>query len=240
MSSTLPAAATFPRARVPLAAAAAGVTFVVLSVLGIATVKNSPAAHAAPAEVLRYFRAQRTQILHNTVLLSLANGALIVFFAHLRTLLSRRSSPSALPTLALVASVLLCAIGAATAVLPAALAHYGTIDIDPTTAVLVREIYFTGNAFSAMPAALAVISVGLAARKANALPNWLMPLSLAVGALELSASLTLIGAGAAAPDGALGTSALFGSLTMWVLILSITLAVRHTPTADTSAAGLES
>ncbi len=248
MTSAAPAgttwpAATDPRSRDALAAAAAGGIFVVLSVLGIATVKHSPAAHAAPADVLRYFRLQRTQILRTTILLSLANGALLIFFAYLRTLLAERSSsersaPATLPTLALVASGVLCAIGAATAALPAALAHYGTTGIDPMTTVLVREIYFTGNAFSAMPAALAVVSIGLAARTAPALPTWLAPLSFIIGALELTASLTLIGSGAAAPDGALGTSALFGSLTMWVLVVSVSLTARYRRTAEGSKSGL--
>lgn len=161
-------------------AAVAGLTFGILSITGIATIGQFPHAGDPPALVVRFFTQHRNAVLTTTMLLSLGNGAHLVFFGYLRSVLHRprADSPQAdspLPTLAFGAPVLLCAIGAA----------------------------------------------------AEVLPKWLGALSGLIAVAELGATFTLRGAGTFfSPGGTYGTGVLFGSLTMWVLVVSLVLLTR--------------
>jgi len=94
-------------------AGAAGLTFGVLSLIGIVSIGHFPKSAQPGTEFVSFLTDHRSSILTTNVLLSLANGALLVFFAYLRPLLSAGGRSSTLPMLAFGASVLFCALGAA-------------------------------------------------------------------------------------------------------------------------------
>ncbi len=208
-------------------AGAAGLTFGVLSLIGIASIGHFPKSTQAGSAFVSFITDHRSSILTTNVLLSLANGALLIFFAYLRTLLSAGGRSSTLPLLAFGASVLFCALGAAGAMLPASLAYYGTAGIDPTLVRLLVTAYFATNAFSALPVALAVGAVGLSSARGGILPRWFALASIVVALPQLGATLTLLGAGDFfSPEGDYGTAVLFGSLTIWALAASVLLLAR--------------
>ncbi|GAC1611711.1 MAG: hypothetical protein NVS3B26_27280 [Mycobacteriales bacterium] len=225
---TLAEPLTPPRAgdlRLRNTAAIAGLCFVALSITGIVSLGPLPSVHDGAQQLLARLTAHRDAQLRTTALLSLANGALLIFFAHLKALTSRTQPSSPWPSLALTAAGLLCALGAATSAAPAALAFFKAPGPQANDALLAQQTYYAGNALSAMPAALAVASIALASR--TLLPHWLRAASAAVAALQLSSTASLFGSGSTAPDGALTTSALFGSLTLWALAVSLTLLLRR-------------
>lgn len=196
----------------------AGLAFAALSIAGIATVGRVPAPDAATPVVDVWLHVHRSAVLRTDMLLSLANGALLVFFAYLASSL-RGDEHRALELLTNAGAVLLCAIGAATAALPAAAAYFGTVAPDIERVLL--GVYFVANAFSAMPAALAVGTIALAAHLARAFPRWLIVASGAAAGAQLLATLTLLGHGATGPAGRLATTAVFGSLTLWTAVVSV-------------------
>ncbi len=202
-------------------AGGAGLAFVLLSIVGIATIGHYPRPEETASAYVRYFAEHRDAILLTNALLSLANGALIIYFAHIKTSLSTQAQPSPLPTLAFAGCLLLCALGAAGAALTAGLAWFGTSGVPPAVVKLLQNLYYTTNAFSAMPAALAVGSVALAAAARGA-ARWLVLFSAAIAAIELAATFTLQGHGSFfSPAGTFGAPILYGSLTMWVLVTSL-------------------
>lgn len=208
-------------------AGAAGLTFGVLSLIGIASIGHFPKSTQPGTEFVSFLADRRSSILTTNVLLSLANGALLVFFAYLRTLLSAGGRSSTLPMLAFGASVLFCALGATAAALPASLAFYGTAGIDPTLVRLLISVYFATNAFSALPVALAVGAVGLSSARGAILPRWFALASIVAAVLQLGATLTLLGGGDFfSPEGDYGTAVLFGSFTIWALAASVLLLTR--------------
>ncbi len=223
--------------------AGAGLVFVVLSIAGIATIGHFPQPTDPPAQFVTYFTLHRNAILTTNVLLSLANGALLIWFALLCHTLLETGTRSPLPTLAFGAAILLCALGAAGAMLPAGLAHYGTTGLEPGTVRLLQNIYYTSNAFSALPAALAVGARGALPHTDRVLPRWLSLVSVAIAVVELVATFTLKSDGDFfSPAGTYGTAILFGSLTAWVLLVTVTLSLtaarpclsasRETPSVD--------
>ena len=216
-------------ARASRIAGAAGLTFSVLSLLGIASIGHFPNPTEDGAAFVAFLTDHRSSILTTNVLLSLANGALLVFFTYLRTLLSAGARTSPLPSLAFAAAVLFCALGAGAATLPASLAYYGTTGIDPTLVRLLVTTYFAANAYSAMPVAVAVGAVGLASIRGTILPRWFALASITTAALQLGATFTLLGSGDLfSPHGDYGTTVLFGSLTIWTLTASVLLPTRAT------------
>jgi len=208
-------------------AGAAGLTFGVLSIIGIASIGHFPKSTQAGSAFVSFLTDHRSSILTTNVLLSLANGALLVFFTYLRALLSADGRSRTLPTLAFGASVLFCALGAAGAMLPASLAFYGTAGIDPTLVRLLVTVYFATNAFSALPVALAVGAVGLSSARSGILPRWFALASIVVAVLQLGATFTLLGGGDFfSPEGDYGTAVLFGPFTIWALAASVLLLTR--------------
>ena len=220
-------------ARASRTAGAAGLTFGVLSLLGIASIGHFPHPTQDSSAFVAFLTDHRSSILTTNVLLSLANGALLVFFTYLRTLLSAGAPASPLPTLAFAAAVLLCALGAGAAMLPASLAYYGTTGIDPALVRLLVTTYFAANAYSAMPVAAAVGAIGLSSVPGTILPRWFALASLAAATLQLGATFTLLGSGDIfSPHGDYSTTVLFGSLTLWTLtasVLLLTRAKQHQP-----------
>ena len=196
--------------------AVAGAAFVVLSVAGIALIGSEPSLRADPSQLTAYLHDHANAVLTTNALLSLANGALIVFVATLQTTL-----PSYGRAICLVAVTLLCAIGASTAAIPAALAHYGTAGLGPQQVHALVSIYFAGNAFSALPAALLLGTVAVAATRDLGRPR-LGFLSGLVATIQLAMTFSLLGHGSLAPDSHLTTGAIFGLLTLWVAAISIT------------------
>jgi hypothetical protein len=208
------------------AGACAGILFAALSLLGIATIGRYPAGHDSAAAYVQYFLGHRAAILRTNALLSLANGALIVYFAHLRTALAARDRDSALPSIAFGGALLVCALGAAGAMLTAGLAWFGPAGIPAPMVKLLQDLYYTMNAFSAVPAALAVGAVAVAGLRLGA-ERWLVGLSAVVALVELAATFTLQGSGDFfSPAGAFGAPILYGSLTLWVLVVSVRALVR--------------
>ena len=162
----------------------------------------------------------------------MANGALVVFFASLHATLRTEDSP-VFEHVAVAGAVLLCAIGAAAAMLPAAAAYYQPAS--PEIARTLLSAYFVANALSAMPAALAVLTTGIAARAARRFPRWLVNVSVLTALVELSATTSLAERGALSPHGPVTMTALFGSLTLWTAIVSVYTLARPSSLAPSGA-----
>lgn len=198
--------------------AAAGLAFVLLSVVAIALISNEPTLGDAPRQLTAYLHDHRHTVLTTNALLSLANGALIVFVVSLQ-----RTLPDYCRAVSLVAVTLLCSIGASTAAIPAALAHYGTAGLTPQQVHVLVSIYFAGNAFSALPAALLLGSVAVAASREHARPA-LATFSGVAAAIQLTMTFSLLGHGIFSPDSHATTGAIFGLLTIWVAVVSVVAA----------------
>lgn len=210
--------------------AASGLIFVALSLTGIITIGGLPKPSESAPRYVTFFLEHRDSILTTNVLLSMANAALLIWFAVLRTRLGANARDSTLPALAFGSAVLFCALGAAAAMMPAGLAYYGPAGIAPATVRLCMDFYYVSNAFSATAIALAIGATALAGRAGTtpALPRWICSVSYLVATAELSATLTLKSKGAFSPDGAYGTGVVFGALTIWVLTTTITILTTNT------------
>jgi hypothetical protein len=195
--------------------ALAGLTFVVLSVIGIAMIGSEPHLNATPQLLAGYLRNHRTALLTTNALLSVANGALLVFAVSLR-----RWMPDYAKSLVVVAAGVLCAIGAATATIPAALAHYGTSGFSDAQTRTLMAVYYTGNAFSAMPAALIVGTVAVVAARGGG-RRVLAGASAAIALVQVAMTFTLLGSGSFAPDAGSTAGVIFGLLTLWVAAVSV-------------------
>lgn len=207
----------------------AGLVFVLLSIVGIALITKEPALSDSPRLLVSYLHTHRHRVLTTNALLSLANGALIVFVVSLR-----RTLPAACGDLCLIAVTLLCAIGATTAAIPAALAHYGTAGLTAAQVHTLVSIYFAANAFSALPAALLLGAVAVAAARDLA-RSALAIVSGVFATVQLLMTFSLLGSGAFSPDSHSVTGAIFGPLTLWVAFVSIT-AARGRASRPTGAA----
>lgn len=205
---------------------ASAVIFGVLSIAGIASIGHFPSPSASPTLTAAYVAVHADAMLRTNVLLSLANGALLAFFACLVAVLGRLKEKHPLLTLAFGGAVLLSAIGAASASIIGGMAHFGTAGVPDAVVKLLLELYLASNAFSAMPAALAVGSVGCFALVHGGLPRPLALATVVVAALELGVTITILGHGTG-PAGAYATGGLFGSLTMWSLVTGVVVGLAR-------------
>lgn len=196
--------------RVPGIWRAAGVGFVVVTLVSEILKGDSPSPTGPAATIVAYLADNRSGILAGAYvqMLGLFLLALVALAAVERLWLAgrRREAP-----LAALGGVLLLAAYTAYVFLTAALGFGAGTDAEPATAKALWEVRFVAETFIAFPAALLVGSVAAGSVRTSTFPRW-----YAWGSV-LSAVAFLVGGAAVARNGLFAPDGGYGFILFWLL-----------------------
>lgn len=208
--------------------AAAGVGFVVLTLVSELLKGDSPSPTGPAATIVSYLADHRSGILAGAYvqMLGLFLLALVALGAARRLWLAERQLEA---TLAAFGGVLLIGAYTTYVFLTAALGFGAGTDAEPATAKALWEIRFVAETFIAFPAALLVGSVAAGSVRTRTFPRWYAWGSAVASVAFLIGGATLARNGFFAPDGGYGFI-LFWLLPLWVAVTGFV--TRRQPRAD--------
>ena len=227
-------------------AAATGIAFVVLGIIALVVVPQSPQPDASSAEVAAYFTDNRSGILAQTYLFAVAGIFFLWFLGSLRSQLRRAEGGTGrLSAVAFAGGIAtFAAFGTGSgisAALAAGIAPQGDFAVSNAFFELGSQV-FSGVSF---PVIVLSLAASIAILRYRAFPDWLGWLGLAVTLTGIIGSFALFAdSGFFAPGGGFSYVA-FGLFFVWFLLLSVVLVqqlpvaapVRATPTRTRTTAG---
>lgn len=186
---------------------------------------GTPAADAAPAEVLAFFTAQRTPLLVGVVLFALGYVLLLTLGAAIRQRLRAAGDTSGMPDLAFGASLWTIVIGTV-GQLAVGAAAFRAPELDAATAQTMSDV--ATLSFTVIGAAFAgfIGAASISAGATRAWPRWLTWVGAVAAVLNLAKLFTLFATtGPLAPEGLLTFAALI-SIWVWTIAVGVVLVVR--------------
>ncbi|MEC3974362.1 hypothetical protein [Amycolatopsis sp. H20-H5] len=204
-----------------VAHAASGIISLLILATTILVLSPIPPFGSPEAEIVQFYATHTTSGYIYQFIAGLALMAVLWFLGYLYTRFRREVPDSPLPVLM---------IAAGTAWVGFAVVYLGLFQIfsgwaaDPATHSLLRafsDAYVLGFMFSAIPAAVVVISAALCTRRSAGWPGWLRPLAAVVVLVQLLGCVPLL-----VPDGPLKaggpiTYASVFAVVIWVAMASI-------------------
>jgi hypothetical protein len=187
-----------------------GVAFVVVAIASFGLGGDPPGADKPAREIVEHYTDDSDMIQIGAVLTALAGVFLVFFGGYLRRVLSAAERDDGmLPTVALVGTAVM-AIGAAIdATISFSLADAAE-DIEPTAVQALQALWDNDFIPIAMGTEIFLIATGLSVVRTGALPKWLGWVALVLALIGLT------------PAG----FAAFAGGGIWILVVSILLAVR--------------
>ena len=230
-------------------AAAAGVAFVLLALIGFFLAPDPPGADASNAEVLTYFNDKEGELRTQAALFALGGAVLLWFAGTLAALLRRamwrggRSGGTAdlgrWPDNTRLPAIILASAGTAVGLYLAGTAAYTALatragqEIDGSAG---RALFELGGAlitFTSYPAAVYVLAASFGVARTRLLPDWVAWLGYAVAAILIVDGIgaTIGDSDTFGPSGAIGVTT-FLSFLLWNLAASALLAWRREPAGE--------
>lgn len=201
--------------------AVAGITSVVLAVVGFVLISNAPGTDAAGARLTSYYAANRVQLLVLIYLFGLSFGLILCFLTGLWSILRRGGEEAeTLATLGLAGVVVWVTLGFG--ILLFALAAVFRAVHDPALARTLADISALAANLSGYPTAVNMIAFGVAILLTGLLPRW------AAWFAFLVAGVHLISAAAYAQSGLMSPTYMPGLVApvlyyIWVIAVSVHL-----------------
>jgi hypothetical protein len=217
-------------------AAATGVVFVVLALVGFVLAPNPPGPDASNDEVLSYFSDKENALRWQALLFTLGGAALLWFAGTLAAALRRRLEAGSDRTADVRTlddlgvrwpAIMLAAAGTAVALFTAGTASYTALaarageEIDASAGRALFELGGSLITYTSFPTFVFVAAASLAVARTRLLPDWLAWLGGAVALV-----LAIAGAGAVIGDSeTFGPSGFFGIIAflsnlLWILVAS--------------------
>jgi hypothetical protein len=207
-------------------AAATGIFFVIVAVIGFGIQPKPPASDASAAEVLEYVKDHRDALHVAQAIFGLAGFFIIWFFGALRAALSRDEGDGGrLATTAYGGGL----VAVATLIVGFGLA--ATAELHPTRDPEITRALFDGSllvpAVGAPAVSVFFFANSLSILRSGRLPAWLGWLGIVAGVFNaLGISAVFTDHGAFAGDGVIGFFAGFLLFLVWILAASILLVRR--------------
>lgn len=202
-----------------------GVVAIVLFVIGV-IVEESTASRPddeTPANVLRWFQDNSTDLIAGSVLYAVGAVLLIWFFGSLRAALRTAEGGTGRLTAIAYGSGLLAAVGLLMSVAPTAQGAFQEDDLAPETAqalVFVGDSFFGVTEFALVPM---FVAVGLLTLRTRVLPVWLGWVGFAIALLLLIIPI--------------GWAGVVWAFPLWTIIVSILLFLRGSAPAVATPPG---
>lgn len=199
-----------------------GVLFIVLLIVGFVVGGEPPEADDPVREIVEHYTDDKDSIMLGALIGGLAIVALIFFMGYLRTVLrAADGGRSMLPSLVLVGTTIVATGAAIDGTISIALAEAAD-DIDPAAVQALQALWDNDWLPFAVGSMVLLLSAGIAIVKTGALPRWLGWVAIVLAILE------------ATPAGFFA----FIGVAVWILIVSVMLAVRarRTPAAPAAPA----
>ena len=196
-----------------------GALFVVLLILSFIVGGEPPDVDEPVNEIVQHYVDNDTEIWIGTGIGALAVLSLLFFGAYLRKLFSAAEGPGGLLSPLILTATAIMAVGAGIDMTISVALAESADDIEPTAVQSLQALWDNDFVPVALGIELLFISVGLSTIKYGVLPKWLGWVAIVLAVISLT------------PIGFIG----FPLGGIWVIVISILLAVRARRTAGPAA-----
>jgi hypothetical protein len=197
-----------------------GVAFIVVLFAGFIVAGEPPQADDPVQEIVDHYVDDDDAIMFGALLQTIAAGFLVFFAAYLRKVFRAAEGEGGVLSAVVLIGATVVAVGASIdATISFALAEAAD-DIDPSGVQSLQALWDNDFMPLALGTGLFLLASGISTVRHGALPNWLGWIAILLGIV----SFTPIGFAGAA------------GAAVWILIVSVLLALRARPTTPTAAA----